>query len=82
MSQQEAERRRRQSERDHERNGSMTVTEWCEYRRVSRSMLYKLLAEGRGPLTHFVGKKRLISSEADDDWVRQREAEARETAAA
>jgi hypothetical protein len=75
MTEREKERRARQRAADLARNGSMTVAEWCEHRRVSRSMAYKLWAEGRGPITHYVGKKRLISDEADAAWVREREAE-------
>jgi hypothetical protein len=67
MTPQEAERR--------PRHGSMTVGEWCDHRRLSRSMAYKLWAEGRGPQTHYVGTKRLISSEADAAWLAAREAE-------
>ena len=71
----EAQRRARQSKRDLARNGSMTVAEWCEHRRLSRSMAYKLWTEGRGPVTHYIGTKRLISSEADAAWLAEREME-------
>jgi hypothetical protein len=74
----EAERRARHSAADHAHNGSMTVDEWCAYRRLSRSMAYKLWAEGFGPATYYVGTKRLISSEADAAWLAEREAEATE----
>jgi hypothetical protein len=74
-------RDKEQSRRDKERNGSYTIQEWCEHRRVSRAMLYKLFQQGRGPRTHNVGTKRLISSEADAAWVREREAEAAAEAA-
>jgi excisionase family DNA binding protein len=76
MSEQEAERRARQRAASAALRGSMTVAEWCEYRRLSRSMVYKLWSEGRGPATHFVGTKRLVSSEADAAWLSEREAEA------
>ena len=75
MTPQEEQRRRRQSTADHTRNGSLTVAEWCAHRRVSRSMLYKLWKEGRGPASHYIGTKRLISSEADAAWLADREAE-------
>jgi hypothetical protein len=39
-------------------------------------MFYKLDAEGLTPRTHNVGVKRLISPQADADWLRQREAAA------
>jgi hypothetical protein len=60
--------------------GSMTVMEWCAHRRISRAMAYVLWQRGRGPRTHHVGAKRLISAEADADWLREREAEAANSA--
>lgn len=66
--------RRGQSATDRAGNGSMTIAEWCAHRRVSRSMLYKMWDEGDGPASHYVGTKRLISSEADAAWLREREA--------
>lgn len=62
-------------------SGSFTIDEWCERRRVSRAMFYKLEAAGKAPLTHYVGTKRLVSSEADNAWVRAREAESAVVAA-
>jgi excisionase family DNA binding protein len=76
MSEREQARRTAQSRRDRERNGSFTVTEWCEYRRISRAMFYKLAEQGRAPLTHHAGAKVLISAEADARWLAEREAEA------
>jgi len=70
--------------REHEeakRTGSFTIGEWCEHRRVSRSMFYKLEHQGQAPRTHYVGTKRLISDEADAAWLRDREAEQENTAA-
>lgn len=55
--------------------GSFTINEWCQRRRISRSMFYKLDAQGKGPHTHNVGSSRRISAEADAAWVREREAE-------
>jgi hypothetical protein len=57
---------------------SFTIREWCEARRVSRAMFYKLEAQDRAPRTHFAGNKRLISPQADAEWLLQREAEATE----
>jgi hypothetical protein len=61
---------------------SFTVAEWCALRRVSRSMFYKLDAQGLAPRTHNAGVKRLISPQADADWLRRCEAEAVERDAA
>jgi hypothetical protein len=57
---------------------SFTIPGWCAHRKVSRSMFYKLRAAGKAPRTHNVGVKQLISPEADEQWVRQREAEAQQ----
>jgi hypothetical protein len=53
---------------------SYTLNEWCQTRRVSRAMFYKLPPNLR-PRTHNVGVKVLISPEADAEWLRAREAE-------
>lgn len=55
---------------------SYTISEWCSLRKVSRAMFYKLDSQGKAPRTYNVGTKRAISPEADDEWVRAREAEA------
>jgi hypothetical protein len=44
-------------------------------------MFYKLHAEGLAPRTHNVGVKRLISPQADAEWLQQREAAAKIQAA-
>jgi predicted DNA-binding transcriptional regulator AlpA len=67
---------------EHAMNQSFTVVEWCQARKDSRSMFYKLVAQGKAPRTHSVGSKRLISPEADTEWLRAREAEADQKAAA
>jgi hypothetical protein len=45
---------------------SFTIAEWCERRRISKGVFYKLAQQGRAPLTHNAGAKRLISGEADE----------------
>lgn len=54
---------------------SFTIPGWCEHRKVSRSMFYKLAEQGVAPATYNVGTRRLISAEADATWLREREAE-------
>jgi len=75
MADRERQRHAAQSQRDHQRKGSFTVSEWCEFRRVSRAMLYKLWASKKGPRSHCVRVKRLISAEADARWVSELEDE-------
>jgi hypothetical protein len=67
--------REKQRRAEQRRRGSFTIQEWCEYRRVSPSMFYKLDERGLAPESHYVGAKRLISDRADEAWVRAREAE-------
>ena len=81
MSDRESRRRAEQSRRDRE-PGSFTIGEWCDHRRLSRAMFYKLDEQGLAPRTHYVGVKRLISDEADIAWVHAREAEGEPNAAA
>jgi hypothetical protein len=66
------------------RLASFTVNEWCAHRRISPAMFYKMDAQGLAPKTHYAGAKRLVSGEADLEWLRAREAAAKtetETAA-
>jgi hypothetical protein len=70
MSDRERQRRAEQSRRA----GSFTLREWCEHRRISAAMYYKMAAQGLGPRTHYAGAKVLISDQADADWVAAREA--------
>jgi hypothetical protein len=55
---------------------SFTIPEWCEHRRVSISMYYKLKAQGKAPATLPVGRHQTITAEADARWARERQAEA------
>ena len=55
---------------------SLTLNQFCEAEQVSRSMLYKLWKQGKGPRWFNVGNNRRISHEARTEWRRQREAEA------
>ena len=55
--------------------GSFTIPEWCEYRRLSISMFYKLRAQGKAPATLPVGRHQTITAEADAAWARKRQAE-------
>ena len=45
-------------------------------------MFYVLDAQGKAPRTHYAGAKRLISDQADADWVRDARANQLEETAA
>jgi hypothetical protein len=56
-------------------SGSYTITEWCQHRRLSKAMYYKLKQSKKTPRTYDVGASKRISSEADLEWLRRMEAE-------
>ena len=68
-----SDRERRRREAQHQ--GSFTIREWCEHRRISESMFHKLDAQGLAPRSYYTGSRRYVSDRADDAWIRQREAE-------
>jgi excisionase family DNA binding protein len=55
------------------RRGAFSVAEFCAAFNVSAPLFYKLLNAGQAPDTFLVGKRRLISYEAAQRWVRARE---------
>ena len=55
------------------RSGAYSVASFCEAHGFSVPMLYKLWARGEGPAIMKVGVRTLISFEAADRWVRERE---------
>jgi hypothetical protein len=55
---------------------SLSWKEWCRYRGISTGLGYQLLAQGRGPRTMIVGRrKRIVTPEADREWVERLERE-------
>ena len=55
---------------------SFTIDEWCKHRRIGRWKLYEFWKQGRGPRFYMNGPRRLISDEADADWIKEQEAAA------
>jgi hypothetical protein len=55
---------------------SLSIDQFCEAENISRSMLYKLWRQGKGPRWFNVGVARRISHDARIEWRRAREAEA------
>ena len=53
-----------------------TINEFCRVEHISRSLLYQLWQQGRGPRYFFVGTHRRITEQARQDWHRQLEAQA------
>ena len=52
-----------------------SVKEFCSAFRISKPFFYAMLREGRAPVTFKLGRRRLISKEAAEQWRRDREAE-------
>ncbi len=52
-----------------------TPGEFCAAERISRTKLYQLWREGRGPRFYFNGTRRRITHRARLDFQREREAE-------
>jgi predicted DNA-binding transcriptional regulator AlpA len=48
-----------------------TISEFCTAHRISRSLFYQLLRQGRGPRITRIGARVLIARLAADEW-RQR----------
>jgi excisionase family DNA binding protein len=53
---------------------SLTTTEFCAAEKCSRSQLYKLWRQGKGPRFYKIGNRRRISSDARHEWRQQMEA--------
>jgi hypothetical protein len=61
---------------------SYTINGFCRAERISRSLLYELWRQGKGPDFYWAGVTRRITHRARLAWQREREAAARKLAAA
>lgn len=52
-----------------------TVPQFCEGHNISRTHFYELIKQGRAPRLMKVGRRTLISQEAQIDWRKRMEAE-------
>jgi hypothetical protein len=57
-------------------DASLTIAEFCQAEKISRSMLYRAWSEGWGPKFYRVGITRRITYRARMEWQREREAAA------
>lgn len=51
-----------------------TIPQFCDAHNISRTHLYELIKQGKGPRLMKVGRRTLISTEAAADWRRDMEA--------
>jgi len=49
------------------------IKSFCETHKISRSFLYRLIGEGRGPRLMKLGRRTLISAESAAEWRAQME---------
>jgi hypothetical protein len=57
-------------------DASLTIDEFCQVEKISRSLLYRAWSEGWGPRFYRVGVTRRITYRARLEWQREREAAA------
>ena len=56
--------------------GTFTVSQFCEWANISRTLFYELQKDGTGPQVFYVRSKPLISIEAAEKWRQEREQKA------
>ena len=49
-------------------HGAFSIKEFCKDHKISRLLFYTLMKEGLGPKMMQVGRRRLISAEAAQEW--------------
>jgi hypothetical protein len=59
---------------------SFTLDDWCRRNGISRSMFYVLKEQGKAPATFNIGRRVMVSKEANRAWRRQRERASRQPA--
>ena len=52
---------------------ALSVPEFCDAYGISKSFFYKLMRQGQAPATMQIGKRRLISSDAAEQWRKDME---------
>ena len=56
--------------------GAMSIYEWCDLHQISVSMFYKMARDGWGPATIRIGRRQIITEEANKRWLAARRKEA------
>ena len=62
-------------------NQMLDVKSFCESNRICKGLFYELLKQGNGPRITKVGRRTLISPEAELDWRKQMEQQTTQSAA-
>jgi hypothetical protein len=48
--------------------GAFSVAEWCRYRGICPATFYNRLPHGEMPATMKIGRRTIITAEADEEW--------------
>ena len=56
--------------------GAFSVRQWCQYRGICTATFYNRRASGEMPATVKVGRRTIITAEADYEWRRRMEGRA------
>jgi hypothetical protein len=51
-----------------QRAGSFSIREWCRYRGICPATFYNRRSHGEMPATLSIGRRRIITAEADKEW--------------
>ena len=57
-----------------ENRAAFSIPQWCDRNGVGASFYFKLQKIGAGPRVMRIGRRTLISREADEEWCRELEA--------
>ncbi len=60
----------------HQNTHTQSVQEFCKTNGISQSFFYKLRKQGKAPRCMIIGRRRIISSEAAQEWREAMESDA------
>src|SRR5271163_3642940 len=55
-------------DQQHPHRGAFSIAEWCRYRGICPATFYNHLQRGEMPATLKIGRRTLITAEADAEW--------------
>ena len=61
---------------DTQPGGAFGIAKFCQRNDISRALFYKLDAQGKAPRTIKVGRRRLITPDAEREWYKNMESAA------
>src|SRR5271155_4536135 len=55
-------------DQQHPHRGAFSIAEWCQYRGICPATFYNHLQRGEMPATLKIGRRTIITAEADAEW--------------